>query len=735
MDKHSAIRLGAGLVIFLLIVGHSTGLWHSVLLERLENMAYDTRIAMTLPELPEQPIVIVDINDASLAEEGQWPWGRDRLALLVDHLFDTYDARLLGIDVVFAERDESAGLRALEAMARDDPVLAERLREIRPALDGDRHLAAAIERHPVILGYYFEGGDPDAVEPPVGTLPAPVPLRLPEGFDDGELALPQAARYGANLALLQNNAAGAGFFDNPLVDSDGVYRRVPMLQRYGDSYYESLSLAMARALLGQPPVELVMPGGRYRNLEELRIRDQRIPVDAQGAALVSYHGGQGTFPYVSAADVIHQRADPAVLDDAIVLLGASAPGLLDLRTTPLQNVFPGVEIHANLLAGMLAQEIRHRPAYTLGAEVILLTLIFLVMSLLLATLPALWMAGLSAALAGVTVLGNLYAWSFGHWVLPLATPLALIVLLFVLHSAYGYFVEARGKRAIKHLFGQYVPPELVDEMSRADHPDAFALEGESRDMTVLFSDVRDFTALSETMSAHELTQLMNAYLTPMTAAIHRHRGTIDKYIGDAIMAFWGAPMTDADHATHAVDAALEMQRRLQQLNQAFTARGWPALRIGAGINSGEMNVGNMGSAFRMAYTVMGDAVNLGSRLEALTRHYEHDILVSENTVNAAPQHVFREVDLVRVRGKDQPVTVFEPLGRRAELDAQVLEDIEHYHRAIKRFRQQRWELAEKALLKLREQDPAQPLYTMYLERIGNYRLHPPGDDWDGVYAQ
>jgi adenylate cyclase len=297
---------------------------------------------------------------------------------------------------------------------------------------------------------------------------------------------------------------------------------------------------------------------------------------------------------------------------------------------------------------------------------------------------------------------------------------------------YGFFFEARTKRRVAGLFGQYVPPELVEELS--EHPEQASMEGDSREMTVLFSDVRNFTNLSEGLTPIELTRLMNAYLTTMTKVIHEHRGTIDKYIGDAIMAFWGAPLADPDHARHGLAAALAMQEKMKELREEFPKQGWPAMRIGVGLNSGVMNVGNMGSEFRRSYTVMGDAVNLASRLEGLTKEYGVEILAGEHTREALPDFVFRELDRVRVKGKDKPVAIFEPLGLKDKVSEAAQAEATEFKQALARYRAQDWAAAEAQLKALAERLPGHKLYELYLERIAHFRAEPPGEGWDGVFV-
>lgn len=736
MSTQRYIRIGISLLLIVPFLLHATGVFRLGFLEQLENVAYDTRLQLTLPDTVDDRVVIVAIDEASLNEVGRWPWSRDVLARMVDQLYDHYDARTVGFDVVFAERDESSGLQVLQQLAdgslSDNPEFMEEYQELAPDLDRDRTFARALEDRNAVLGFFFRNRvDPEA-NATVGMLPPALGAAGADSLEQLPIVAPEG--YGANLPVLQEAAAGGGFFDNPLVGRDGVFRRVPLIQGYEGDLYGLLALETARAALDWPDVELEVAreGDGYQAMESIRMGSREIPVDEQGAVLVPYRGPQYSFPYIPAADILDGTADPAVLEDRIVLVGATAAGLLDLRSTPVQNVYPGVEVHANIVSGILDGRIKRRPAYLLGYEFIILTVLGIGLTALLPLLTPLW---LSATIIGITTLivsTNVMAWSGADLVLPLASPLALVTLLFVFHVAWGFFVETRGKRQLAKLFGQYIPPELVEEMDKA--PEEVSLAGESREMTVLFSDVRGFTSISENLEPSELTRLMNAFLTPMTRIIHQHRGTIDKYMGDAIMAFWGAPLADPDHARHALHAAWEMQRAMKSLQPEFEGEGWPPLEVGIGLNSGVMNVGNMGSEFRMAYTALGDAVNLGSRLEGLTRTYGVDVIVSESTRHAVPEFEFRELDVVRVKGKDRPVAIYEPIGPIDEVDRETRKAIKRYHAALEKYRQRDWDAAEREIFSLSREYPDTPVYTMYLDRIMHFRNHPPPDDWDGVFT-
>jgi adenylate cyclase len=327
---------------------------------------------------------------------------------------------------------------------------------------------------------------------------------------------------------------------------------------------------------------------------------------------------------------------------------------------------------------------------------------------------------------------NVMVWTQGGLVLPLASSLLMIIALFAFNMSWGYFVESRSKRQFTQLFGQYVPPELVDEMAK--DPERYNMEGKSEELTVLFSDIVGFTSISESLAPRELSQFINDYLTAMSMVIRNNRGTLDKYIGDAIMAFWGAPVADPEHARQAVITAMAMQSELEKLRVQMRARGWPDIHIGVGVNTGNMRVGDMGSKLRKAYTVMGDAVNLGSRLEGLTRIYGVGIIVGPNTKEAVKDIVFRELDRVRVKGKDEPVAIYEPLGIAGQVDEKVVDELKLWHRALKAYRAQNWDEAEMHLLNVQRMSPECKLYQLYFERIQQCRAEPPGAGWDGVTA-
>jgi adenylate cyclase len=736
--KQHIVRIALGLAITLFFIGHVARYYHVGFIEQLDNIIYDARLNLTMPRGVDKRIVILDIDERSLGEIGRWPWGRNVMAQLVADLFDRHGVVLLGFDVVWAERDTSSGIATLDALAQKDlkevPAFRAAYDRLRGELDFDGLFAGSLRGRAVVLGYYFNS-ESGAVK--ANAIPEPV---LPKGtFSGRNIPFARWVGYTGNLPEYQINAAGAGHF-NPHIDEDGVSRRVPMILEFDGAYYESLSLAMVRELVRlqsgtRPKVEPGFPPDRflhkgYSGLEWLTVGPAVVPVDEAGMALIPYRGRRHSFEYVSLADVVKGRIAPGSLKGKIALVGATAPGLLDLRSTPVDSVYPGVEIHANLIAGMIDRTIKQRPPYMLGAEVILLFVGGVALSLLIPMLSALW-ATVMAVLGALLIA----AFSFGVWmqanmVLPLAASILMTVFLYTVNMAYGYFVESRSKRQFTELFGQYVPPELVDKM--AEDPAKYSMEGKSDELTVMFSDIVGFTSISESLEPRELAAFINEYLTTMSLVIRNHRGTLDKYIGDAIMAFWGAPVEDHEHARQGVLAALAMQVQLAKINEAVRARGWPEIRIGIGLNSGVMRVGDMGSKVRRAYTVMGDPVNLGSRLEGLTREYGVGVLVGEATRQKVKDVVFREVDRVKVKGKDEPVAIFQPLGMEGQVDKKLIDEVRLWHQCLKQYRARDWDHAEVTLLNLQRMAPGAGLYETYAERIAEFRRNPPPPDWNGV---
>ncbi len=731
-QRSTLIQAALSAVFVMLIALHTAGTLRITALDRVESWVYDAWLKQTAQRGVDDRITILDIDEKSLQEIGRWPWGRDKMVLLLDRLFDQYQVAAVGFDVVFAEPDTSSGLDSLTRLAQHELAgnrdFVSAVARLKPQLDYDGRFAKALAERPVTLGYYFIPAGMGAIR--TGALPQP---ELPEqAFGRYRLDALDPTGFGANLPQFQQAAQAAGFF-NMTADDDGTARRMSMVTHFENGYHLSLSASTLRLAFGgdapRAGVNAMHFAGRDYAQPWVELGGLKVPLDRDGTVHVPYRAG-APFPYVSAAEVLSGRAQTGKLENRIILVGSTAPGLADLRVTPFSSTFPGVEIHAHLIAGMLDGNTRFTPAWADDARVLAVLLLGgLVAWIVIRFGPTL---GLLASLAALAGLIGAYAAAWKQlWVIPMAAPLVTVLGLYLLNAAYGFFTVSAARHQITKLFGQYVPPELAEEMS-AD-PAHYTMAGQSREMTVLFSDIRGFTDFSEKLSPTELADVLNAYLTTMTRIVQRHRGTIDKYIGDAIMAFWNAPVDLGDHAVRAVQTALDMQAALPQLNQEFTARGWPHVKIGVGVNTGRMSVGNMGSEFRMSYTVMGDAVNLGSRLEGITKQYGVGILATEPTVRADSHHAFMKVDVVRVKGKEQPVAIYEPLGLNEQLGPAQLEQAHHFEEAFAAYQHQQWDHAESLLKALNAETP-RALYDIYLQRIAHFREAPPSADWDGVFV-
>ncbi len=670
-----------GLLLALAVLLAASQTWLPLpALTQLEASLYDQRLRWLAPGEADARVVIIDIDERSLARHGRWPWPRAQLAELIEATTGRGGARLIGLDLVLAEPDNSSGLAALDRLAgaelRDEPGFQAALRRLRPRLDDDGRLAEVLRRRPVVLGFHLSS-EPGAA--PAGELPPPLlPVAL---LGETGAALLQWTGHGGNLARLQAAATLGGGHINALIDDDGRVRRLPLLVQHEHGVQPTLALAMARAVLGGgldgPPdadgrralatlsLEPAAPP-----LRALRLRgpggELRAPVDARAVALVPYAAPGVSFQRFAAADLLDGSLPAGSLNGRLALVGVSAPGLIDQRHTPVDPLMQGTLVHAHLLAGLLQGRVLAVPA---EAGLIDAALLLLVGGLLLWALPRLvfWQGALlSASLLLVLVVINLLAWRAASTVLPLAGSLLLPPLMLGLHLLLALRRATGARRALARLFGQYVPPELVAEMSR--EPARHSMHSRSAELSVLFADVSGFSAMAERMPPAELGAMMNLLFSHLTDVVREHRGTLDKYIGDAVMAFWGAPLDDPEHARHAVAAALAMQSRLPAIHAEMAARGWPALQLNIGVNTGSMVVGDMGSRHRRAYTVMGDAVNLAARLQAFSSSHGLGLVIGGASRAALGNQPCLSLGWLSVRGRDVGLPVWQPLPRLADQD-------------------------------------------------------------------
>ncbi len=709
--------IGALLAAIMIILS----IWNPGFLQNLRLKAFDGLMRQFPAAKSDTPIYIVDIDSKSLRSHGQWPWPRTIMARLVNKISAGHP-KVIGFDIVFAEPDRTAPRRVIDFLASDQtPEAVSAYLDMLP--DPDQALARALADGPTVLGHVF-------VDSSAGKTNQPRNV-------SGRFAIigpsPQAwvfrfSNVDVNLPLFEHASSGSGFF-NVLPDIDGIVRNEPLLINYQNTLYPSLVLEMLRLGSGAS-TGLIRSGPN--GIEAVQIGSYAIPTDEHGQFTVRFTGPPGSFRYISADDVLTGGVDPVIFRDSYVLIGTSAPGLLDIRATPTSQAFPGVEIHANALNTVLTGTYLEKPAWAQGAEVLFLLMISILLILLLPRIGAAT-SGLVLFLLMVGIAYFSY-WSYvyNNLIVDFIYPSLTAVVLFTTLTFMNYLQEEQRSKKIRGAFSQYLSPILVNRLLK--NPKLLTLSGEERCMSILFSDIRGFTSISETMAPQELCRFINQYLTPMTEVIMEHQGTVDKFIGDAIMAFWNAPLDDSAHAGNSCHAALAMQRKLKELNHFWRQQGMSPIKIGVGIHSGMVRVGNMGSEHRFDYTVMGDAVNLASRLEGITKLYGSNIVVSDATYGMLKEGdlVFRELDHVRVKGKDEAVTIFELVDEKRNLDEGSLDELARHTHALNSYYRGDFESALTEFGDLARLRPALPLYRIYAERCRHFLDNPPGANWDGV---
>ena len=699
-------------------------------LEELRARAFDFFQVLRPRQQEQRPVVIVDIDEASLKAIGQWPWPRTTVADLVTHITQL-GAIAIGFDIIFAEPDRMSPAIAERSFRGIDP-------ETRAKLDSlpsnDEALAEAIKRSRVVVG---QAG---AAEPEPKTA---ADAALQTGFavrgPDPSPYLVTFAGLLRNVPVLEQAAAGRGLFSiNP--ERDGIIRRVPVIMMAQGSLVPSLSMELLRVVSGSSAILVRVDDA---GVQSVAVPGLDVPTDRNGQFWVHFNK-HDPGRYVSAKDVLQGNVPPDRLAGRVVLIGTSAIGLLDLKTTPLDAAIPGVEVHAQILESVLSKSSLVNPNYAIGAELAIAVLFGLAIIIAAPMLPASIVIVLGGCLIAGLIGLSLYLFVEHNLLIDFTYPLISSWLIYLVLTFVNYFREQKQRRQIRSAFGYYLSPHMVEQLARS--PEKLVLGGEERRMTILFSDVRGFTTISEHYKddPQGLTRLMNRFLTPLTNAIIERKGTIDKYIGDAIMAFWNAPVDDNEQEANACEAAMEMLSRAETLNSELKreaeANGGPfmPLRIGIGLNTGPCVVGNMGSDFRFNYSVLGDTVNLASRLEGRTKDYRIPMVIGSRTAEGARQRfAVMEIDLIMVKGKKQPEAVFTVLGRsEVESDPRCGELRQANAQMLARFRSQQWDDAMELLARCRKFangfDLA-GLYDMYEERVEMYRAQPPGPDWAGVY--
>ena len=703
------------------------------LLERLSLIAFDLYQRISPRVHGDLPVRIVDIDDPSLAKIGQWPWPRTVVAHLVERLADA-GAAVVAFDIDFAEPDRTSPKMLLPLIEHSGAGATDAQKLLAALPDPDLRLAAAMRKVPVVTGFILT--DHGETRPPAAKAGFAFAGADPLGHVENY------AKVVANLPVLETAAAGDGFL-NQYPDWDDVVRRVPLILKFDNKPYPSLAAEALRLAFGATTYVGRAAGANGENnfgqdtgLTAVRIGPLTVPTDAAGRVWLHYAPPQPART-VSAAEILAGKFDPALFAGAIVLVGTSAAGVVnDLQATPLSPAVPGVEIHAQLIDEILQGAFLTRPDWALGAEILFALTVGAGLIFVLPRIGALPSAVLGGAAVAAALGGSWLAFEYAHLLLDPVYPWAVITLVYLVATLLGHLRTEARQREIRSAFSRYMSPHYVEEL--AAHPEKLVLGGEMRMMTILFCDIRGFTSLAEGMDAQTLTHFMNTFLSPMTEIITDQKGTIDKYIGDCIMAFWNAPLDDPDHAENAVRAAQAMRRKLVELNRMWAgeaaAAGKPfrLVQMGIGINTGECCVGNFGSLQHFDYSLLGDPVNLASRLESLGKLYGIDLVIGEETASRLDEPALIEVDLVAVKGKARA-------GRVYTLPAERIEEGEFAQRhsaLLRAYRHQDWAAALRLLDdgRLVAARHLAPVYELYRRRIAHFQLEAPPANWDGVFT-
>ena len=691
------------------------------IVQRLELNVYDAFLPLAMQSEPSPVPIIIDIDEKSLEIYGQWAWPRYRIADLLLALQDNGVA-VTAFDIVFSERDRASPNNMRADLARERNLQFGFTGIPESMLDFDQELANAVARGGTVLGGYARyGGEPVSTVIPhnVGVVE-----RNSAGAIPAASHIPRAESVLLPLPELVKHAP-VGFF-NISPDFDGLVRRVPMLIHHDGELFPTLAL---RSLLLGLGIETIVCFSGPDGLEYIRAGDFTIPVDPSGRMLLAFQGPSRTYPYYSASDILQGKIDRDLLEGRIAFVGTSAPGLLDIRATPFDQLYPGVEVHATAIDNIITGNHLIMPPWGPGAQALAIALAGLLGTLAFGFAGPRIYVPLAAALVGGAIYISYWFFLQGIVVTPVYVLLTIIVLGFTL-PVLRFWQEERQKSTLRSTFSRYVSPEIVKRLTKYSG-DLFA--GEERELTILFTDIRGFTSMSENLSPQQIVTLLNRYFTPMTALVRGSQGTLDKFIGDALMAFWNAPLEVSDHPAQAVNAALSMHIKLKELNEQLRADYGITIAMGAGLHTGQVYVGNMGSDDLVNYTIIGDNVNLASRLEGLCPMYGVTTVISGHTKDCCPEGLFayQYIDTLRVKGKAEPVEVFNPMfateGARREAE------LEQWDTVCTMYKTGDFNGAATKLAGLTSDFPDKKLYAVYADRLTRLLQNPP-EKWDGIWT-
>ncbi|WP_034255370.1 CHASE2 domain-containing protein [Aliarcobacter lanthieri] len=681
------------------------------LLDSFDNRIRDSYFLFR-GEIPtSQNVVIIDIDEASIKAFGQWPWSRDKLSKIIENL-TLSNISVVGMDIVFAEEDRTSPIK-----------IAKKLNINATLEDYDLEFSKTIENSPVILGYSFDLLNNSSKQEP--SIPA---VFVEKNRQNDESFIIEAKGTVLNLPILQNSAYSSGFF-NIIPDESGVIRSVPLFISFDNILYPSLALEMIRVL---NDTQRVFINYDENGVSNIVLDDIVIPTDRFGRMFINYRGAEKRFKYFSAKDIYENNFNIEDIENKIALFGTSAAGLFDLRATPFESVFPGVEVHANIIDNILEGDFIHKASYLDGVNIVLIFLLSFLIVIFI-TYSHFYLKPIVFFIFIFSFLVASYKLLFNFGVaINIVFPFLAIVFGAILSLIFDYFYNIRSEKAVKAKFASKVSKSVMEDILKNSNKDEFSAK--NKEVTIFFSDIRGFTNISEQLNAKDLIKFLNRYMEPMSEIIIKYQGTIDKFIGDAIMAYWNAPIDIKNHADMALKASLEQLKELEKLNLELKKENLPQIDIGIGLNTGEVIVGEMGSSLRSDYTVIGDSINLGSRVESLCKYYGSKLNITNFTKDKLKdEYTLRFLDFVMVKGKNEPVEIWQVLGYK-DINYDLKDELELHHRAIDLYKNSDFVEALEIFKKLENINSkiSKKIYKIYIQRCEEFIKTPP-KNFDGVY--
>ncbi len=706
----------------------------------LELKSYDFKIRARGERPTSGQVAIVAVDEKSLKEKGRWPWPRTYMADLVDKISGA-GAAVIGFDILFPEPDRYVPFQAVQESVKtkdlsniDSESLMQWMHEVG---DSDRLFAESIlKSEKVVLGYFVYAKDDRSGDMSQSLTPEQMELLdfsqypIVQRFDKPDDNVPLRVMKSAGLSLPKFvDAANSAGYVSYVAEVDGVVRWVPMVMQLGDFLFPPFSLQMLREATMLPLAVRIASFG----IDGLKLGESVFPTSEQGDFLINYYGPAYTFTHYSASEVLDGKIGKKELENKIILVGATAAGTYDFKTSPYGPLYPGVEVHANIIDNLIQQDFIVRPDWLRVLDFLIILVSGVLLGLVSVYFKAYTMAVLLLLGVGSYLGADYYLLTQkGLWV-NTVYPVFTQIFVYSGITVFKFGFEEREKRFIKGAFSQYLAPAVVNQLM--DNPKLLKLGGERKELTAFFSDVAGFSTISENLEPEELVDLLNHYLTEMTDIIMKYEGTVDKFEGDAIIAFFGAPIPHMDHARRTCLVALEMQERLAELREGWKKEGKHELFMRIGINTGPMVVGNMGSKSRMDYTMMGDSVNLAARLEGVNKQYRTYTMISEFTYEQVKEDIeVRELDLIRVVGKNEPVRIYEVLAKKGELNDKFQEILPIFNEGLDHYRNRRWEEGIQCFERVLAKDEDDGPSLTYFERCITFQAQPPADDWDGVFG-